>query len=172
MTGVEYYLPEVCHGGGKRALRGDVSRVARVMVHLGGRQGERTVCDTRRLSATREKEAFRGRGGGRGNLPSALTTHCERSSNIIIASLPHYLMHGLGASLENKSEDNRMIWAWPECWCEFSVVLWARRLVFSLQRKINVLCNYFTFHCGHRSAALIQPSILSPLFAKKKFTSF
>lgn len=34
----EFYLPEVRHGGKKWALRGNVSRVARVMVHLEERE--------------------------------------------------------------------------------------------------------------------------------------
>lgn len=38
--GEELYLPEVRHGGGKWALRGDVGRVPGVVVHLEGR-GER-----------------------------------------------------------------------------------------------------------------------------------
>lgn len=44
MNGDEYYLPEVRHGGRKWALRGDVSRVARVMVHLGEREQSVTQC--------------------------------------------------------------------------------------------------------------------------------
>lgn len=40
----EYYLPEVRHGGRKWALRGDVSRVAWVMVHLGEREQSVTQC--------------------------------------------------------------------------------------------------------------------------------
>lgn len=44
MNGDEYYLPEVCHGGRKWSLRGDVSRVARVMVHLGEREQSVTQC--------------------------------------------------------------------------------------------------------------------------------
>lgn len=44
VNGEEYYLPEVRHGGRKRALWGDVSRVARVMVHLGEREQSVTQC--------------------------------------------------------------------------------------------------------------------------------
>lgn len=40
----EYYLPEVCHGSRKWALWGDVSRVARVMVHLGEKEQSVTQC--------------------------------------------------------------------------------------------------------------------------------
>lgn len=36
------YLPEVCHGGGKWTLRGDVGRVPGVVVHLEER-GEEEV---------------------------------------------------------------------------------------------------------------------------------
>lgn len=86
VTGVEYYLPEVCHGGGKRALRGDVSRVARVMVHLGDRQRERTVCDTvfgwRLRLCKRKKRAsiksLRGRGSLRLHSPLLRWLNCEQ----------------------------------------------------------------------------------------------
>lgn len=44
VNGDEFYLPEVCHRGGKWALCGDVSRVARVMVHLGKREQNVTQC--------------------------------------------------------------------------------------------------------------------------------
>lgn len=46
------YLPEVCHGGKKWALWGDVSRVARVMVHLGEREQSVTQCLGRRKTHT------------------------------------------------------------------------------------------------------------------------
>lgn len=37
----ELYLPEVRHGGGKWALRGDVGGVPGVVVHLEERRGEK-----------------------------------------------------------------------------------------------------------------------------------
>lgn len=40
----EYYLPEVRHSSRKWALWGDVSRVARVMVHLGEKEQSATQC--------------------------------------------------------------------------------------------------------------------------------
>lgn len=105
VTGVQYYLPEVCHGGGERALRGDVSRVARVMVHLGDRQRERTVCDTvfgwRLRLCKRKKRAsiksLRGRGSLRLHSPLLRWLNCEQQQQ-----LHHHL-------------SSRLSQAWPAC---------------------------------------------------------
>lgn len=67
-NGDKHYLPEVRHRGRKWALRGDVSRVAGVMVHLG--EGERTEW----------VGVFRWRMGGREEKHSALINTSIKAS--------------------------------------------------------------------------------------------